>query len=187
MRLHVCAFGAIILVAACSHDAAGPALAPTRIQLDSLRSVEDTALPCCTTVAGALTFFAPVHFDTANSPGGPAEAGCVLGVPNGELVDLRRGVATSSDSVTIPLFGCETGSFRLTVRHAGAKGDSLAQAGYFAWAVDSAWHSGTLTLIDTIGGLYWNVKVTGTTFTVPFYHFTPGGYGFQVVAGYDIP
>ena len=183
MRLHVCAFGAIILVAACSHDATAPAPAPTRIQLDSLRSVDDTALPCCATVAGALTFYAPLHWDTAFSPGGPAPAGCGVLVPNGEVVNLAGGVATSADSVTIPLFMCETGSFRLTVRHSGQNADSLAQAGYFAWTVDSAWHGGTLTLVDTIGGLYWTVKVTGTSFTVPFYHFNIARYGFQVVAG----
>ena len=186
MRNFVSVYAAVLLLAACSNDSTALASPPARIQLDSLRAVNDTALPCCATVAGALTFYAPAHWDTAFSPGGPIAAGCGLLVPDGEVVDLRHGTATSADSVTIPLFACETGSYRLTVRRSGAGADSLAQAGYFAWAADSVWHTGLLTLVDTIGGLYWSVRVTGTSFSVPFYHGSTG-YAFQVVAGYDQP
>lgn len=171
-------------IAACS-DAMTPVDPPVMVLLDSLRAVNDTALPCCGTGAGALAFYAPAHWDTAFSPGGPVDAACVREVPNGELIDPRHGVATSGDSVTIPFFSCETGSFRLTLQASGSGSATLAQAGYFTWSVDSAWHSGMLTLVDTIGGLYWSIKVTGTTFVVPSFGFPRRSYAFQVVGGGD--
>lgn len=184
MRSTLVMFGAALVLGACS-DATAPPRPPVMILLDSLRSVNDTAIPCCGATAGALTFYAPVHFDTASSPGGPAQAGCVTEVPDGELIDPRHGVATSADSVTIPFFSCETGSYRITIQATGSAGGGpkLVQAGYFGWTPDSLWHSGTLTLIDTIGGLYWSVKVTGPTFQVPFFGIPHGSYGFQVTGG----
>ncbi|HEX4632771.1 MAG TPA: hypothetical protein VH163_03000, partial [Gemmatimonadales bacterium] len=150
MRPWIVGIGVVGVLAACAHDAVAPNPPPRLILLDSLRDVNDTALPCCSAVAGALSFYYPSHHsDYVGTPGGDVPKACVIGVPNGVLVNDRTGLAVTTGGDTLPLFVCTTGEYRLAVRSTPSGPDSLLSAGYFSWTPDSLWQSASLILIDT--------------------------------------
>lgn len=146
---------AVTAVAACAHDPTGSNTLsdqslPRVIGLDSLRAVNGSNLPCCGIVGGALTFYYPSHpTDYIPTPGGMVPKECVIGVPEGELLNPRRGVAVSAGGDTIPELPCTTGEYRLTVQGTVGAGDQVVSSGTYIWAPDSLWHSLTLTLIDS--------------------------------------
>jgi hypothetical protein len=181
MKASTLVSAAAVLVVACSHDATAPITPPRMILLDSLRAVNDTTLPCCSVSAGALSFYYPTHHsDVVETPDGQIAKACVRGVPNGALINDRAGLTVSAEGDTLPSFICTTGEFRLAVRSTPSGPDTLLSAGYYSWTPDSLWNSGSLVLIDTIGGLTRFTTVTSGTIRVPlqFRSFT-----FQVVRG----
>ena len=174
-------WGAALLLAACTHDATAPTLPPRIILLDSLRTVNDTTLPCCTVAAGALSFYYPTHHtDYVGAPGGDVPKACVRGVPDGALVNDRTGLTVSAVGDTLPSFICSMGEYSLTVRSTPSGADTLLSAGYFSWTPDSLWHSGSLVLVDTIGGINLVTTVTSDMIQVPK---GQRSYAFQVVHG----
>lgn len=148
---------AVPVVAACAHDptdstslSRGDRLPPRVIGLDSLRAVNGSTLPCCGIAGGALTFYYPTNPTVfVATPDGMAPKECVIGVPNGELLNPRKGVAVSMEGDTIPLLPCTAGEYRLTVQDSGGGADQVVSSGTYTWAPDSLWHSLTLTLIDS--------------------------------------
>ena len=175
-----------VTVAACAHDPTGTNTLSDRspprvIGLDSLRAVNGSNLPCCGIVGGALTFYYPSHpTDYIPTPGGMVPKECVIGVPDGELLNPRKGVAVSADGDTIPELPCTTGEYRLTVEDAVGAGDQVVSSGTYTWAPDSLWDSLTLTLVDSRPAPV-TTQVQGDAIQVNVWGKS---YRFLVISGY---
>ena len=185
LRLSV---GAVVLMTACAHDAPTGVTKnlvkpPALIELDSLRGVDGSAVPCCGVSGGALSFYYPVRdTPTVETPGaGVLPRACVIGVPNGVLINPRGGWAIAANGDTIPMFGCTDGEYNLTTQSLSGGHDSVVSAGYFTWTADSLWHSGVLVLADSTVGDTVTLTLTGLTASVPLAGHT---YAFHVVHGF---
>ena len=145
--------------------------------------------PCCasdsagvriTVVGGALTFHGPAGYrDTVFTPGGPASAACVHGVPNGAFVNTFTYTVTLPDSTRYLLLPCDRGAYALIVirrlDHEGGSSttDSIVvSSGTFTAKPD------TIDLVDSRSPRSFTVSVTAPTVLVTApthqYRFDPG-------------
>jgi len=161
------------------------------VALDSLRTADAAALPCCAVdtagvhisiVAGTLTFRAYAHYtDTAETPAPwPVSAACVTAVPNGAVIH-SDGLVTVGDSVSYLVIPCHVGTYtlalteRLEFRNGSSQMAVISlSSGTYSWKPD------TLSLVNGAGEALMATMSVDTIIVA-----APGhSYEFQAVASY---
>jgi len=177
-------------VGACDSPTAITADVGSVVALDSLRTADAAALPCCTVdtaggrvtiVGGTLTFRNNAHYtDTAFTPGGAMSAACVTEVPNGAFIHAN-GLVTVGDSVAYLVIPCHVGTYTFALsQRLDLNGGSSRTVTVTVSSGAYAWKRDTLSLAGgAVGALAVTLSVD-TVVVVAAGHT----YKFQAVAVY---